>query len=90
MRNQKKGKTMKNRTDTTNTVPPIRSNTESAAQVAAAILWDRFTEDERNLVRFGLIPHWTVSEYPIDITVDGLDLSLALMDCAKQDGGMVA
>lgn len=56
-------------------------------EITAARLWATFTKDERTLVRFGMFP----AEKMPDLDRDGTRrLAVALMDCAKRDGGMRA
>ena len=52
-------------------------------------MWAAFDENQRAAVRFGMFPAGPMQE----AMKEGHDcraLSLALMDCAKADGGMVA
>lgn len=51
-------------------------------KAAAKIVWHEMNEDERAGVRFGMLP----AEY----MTAGRDFAVALMQCAKDDGGMVA
>jgi len=65
---------------------------QAAAQQTAARLWASFTKDEQTLVRFGMFPAEKMHE--AEMAIGGRDatrlLAVALMDCAKGDGGMIA
>lgn len=55
----------------------------------APVMWLAFTENEKAGVRFGLFP----AEAMREAAAEGHDsrlLVLALMECAKRDGGMRA
>lgn len=56
---------------------------------AAQRIWSGLDENQKACVRFGLLPAEVMQaeEYR---HVDGQDLAVAVMQCAKQDGGMVA
>jgi hypothetical protein len=65
------------------------------AEVAqlAARMWGNFTKDEKTLVRFGMFPYAKMLEAEQGIThiTEGSRLlAVALMDCAKANGGMRA
>ena len=62
-----------------------------AASVAAR-LWASFTPNEKGMVRFGIFPAEKVREGEQEIAHrDRVRLlAVALMDCAKNDGGMRA
>lgn len=70
--------------------PNEREDRIVAAAVAAR-LWAGFTKDEKALVRFGMFPAEKMKA--VD-EIGGRDahrlLAVALMDCAKADGGMRA
>lgn len=57
---------------------------QTAANIIAAELWQTFTKDEKTLVRFGMFPANKMPELDRDGT---RYLAVALMDCAKRDGG---
>lgn len=59
------------------------------AGVKAAELWQRFTTNEKALVRFGMFPAEHMRQAEAE-GVHGHALCCALMDCAKADGGMRA
>jgi hypothetical protein len=63
------------------------------ARVASACkareMWAGFTDAEKALVRFGLFPAEKMRAAE-DEDYDGRLLAVALMDCAKRDGGMIA
>lgn len=70
----------------------MREN-EIVARAIAARLWLGFTADEKALVRFGMFPAQKMHEAEAELgaTRDGTRLlAVALMDCAKKDGGMRA
>lgn len=52
-------------------------------------LWDQFNESEQHGVRFGMFPAGPMTEAEKQ-GYDGRLLALALMNCAKADGGMIA
>lgn len=60
---------------------------------AARKLWQSFTNDERSMVRYGMFPAEKIRKAEQDL-VHVKDrtrlLAVALMDCAKADGGMRA
>lgn len=63
--------------------------------VEAAQAWQQFTKNEKALVRFGMFPADRMRELEAKFpAVRGGDrsrlLAVALMDCAKADGGMRA
>lgn len=60
-------------------------------QQKAQQLWDSFDENERTGVRVGLFPI-RVQKAEKDLGLTGTDpgLAVALMRCAKADGGMIA
>lgn len=59
------------------------------AAAKATELWQTFTKNEKNLVRFGMFPaeHMRQAEAA---GINGHALACSLMDCAKADGGMRA
>ena len=62
-------------------------------KVKARAMWATFTADEKTLVRFGMFPadKMTEAEQAGFGGTDGVRLlAVALMDCAKADGGMRA
>jgi hypothetical protein len=80
-------------------VAAVQASRPDAAAIAATIAretWARLTDQERNLVRYGLFPSRHMSEAETLLlrqvaTRDGPRLlAVALMDCAKADGGMRA
>ena len=60
------------------------SITEKAAQ-----MWASFDKNEKAGIRFGLFPAVRMREAEAE-GFHGKDLCVALMDCAKNDGGMRA
>ena len=58
-----------------------------AAQ-AASELWGGFDDNEKTGVRFGLFPAAKMQQEKYQ-HIEGRLLAVALMDCAKHDGGMV-
>ena len=59
------------------------------AAAKAAELWPTLTKNERAMIRFGMFP----AERMRAAEAEGINqhaLCLALMDCAKADGGMRA
>jgi hypothetical protein len=70
-----------------------REMDQAIATTTAVRLWAGFTKDEKNLVRFGMFPaeKMRAAEAEIGSDKDTVRLlAVALMDCAKRDGGMVA
>lgn len=62
--------------------------TDMCWQITAAELWATFTDNEKTMVRFGMFP---ALKMPKKQTADETRrLAVALMDCAKRDGGMRA
>ena len=61
---------------------------EVTAEEAAQELWDEMDEDQRHGIRFGLFPAKLMLRY--DGAFKGPKLSVALMDIAKNNGGMRA
>ncbi len=57
--------------------------------VKAAALWQSFTDNEKACVRFGMFPAKPM-EAAVSEGHDSRLLAVALMDCAKNNGGMVA
>ena len=55
----------------------------------AKLLWHDMDENERTGVRFGMFPFGKMQEAERE-GFNGRELCLALMDCAKADGGMRA
>lgn len=76
---------------------------QSQVVKAAAIValakeqWARFDKNERGVMRIGMSPFWTHQELESKLATIGeragvdecRDHALALMDCTKEDGGMV-
>ncbi|MHC4180235.1 MAG: hypothetical protein ACYSWU_22245 [Planctomycetota bacterium] len=58
-----------------------------AAQ-AAAELWESFDDNQKHGVRFGLFPAGAMQD-PKYAHIESRRLSVALMDCAERDGGMI-
>lgn len=60
-------------------------------QAKAQQLWDSFSQNEQAMVRFGMFPV-RIQEAEKDLGLAGPDpgLAVALMNCAKADGGMIA
>lgn len=55
----------------------------------AELMWNKFTKDEKNLVRYGMFPADRMRAAEAD-GYGGKDLAVALMDQAKKHGGMIA
>lgn len=55
----------------------------------AQTLWASFTEQEKRAVRFGMFPASRMDAAKEE-GLDGRLLAVALMECAQQDGGMIA
>ncbi|KKL04237.1 hypothetical protein LCGC14_2618070 [marine sediment metagenome] len=59
------------------------------AVLAAKEIWEtKMTQDQKNVVRFGMLPMEIVLEYKAN-GIDGRELAIALMTFAQSDGGMV-
>ena len=71
------------------TLREARELAEAEAKAAAEELWAAFNEDEKVLVRFGLLPADRVQAKEYE-HVDGQLLACALYECAAADGGMRA
>ena len=65
-----------------------RELAEAEAAKAAEELWASFDENERALVRFGMLPAEKVQAKQYE-HIDGRLLACALYRCADNDGGMV-
>lgn len=64
---------------------------QTIAQAAARIAWAEMTENDRAIVRFGMIPIEAVRKHePKGIHDSARLFSVALMGCAEADGGMIA
>jgi hypothetical protein len=68
---------------------------EVIAAGIAGVLWAGFTNQEKTLVRFGMFPAEKMATAEAELRLHaGRDtvrlLAVALMDCAKADGGMRA
>ncbi len=61
---------------------------KAEAAQAATELWDGFDENERAGVKLGMFPAKKMLD-PAYRHVEGRLLAVALMDCAKADGGMI-
>lgn len=69
---------------------PAPTDEDRAIALALAIvMWQGFSDNERAMVRFGIFPAAKM-EAGEAAGVDGRTLAVALMDCAKADGGMRA
>jgi len=69
------------------------STSRELCAIKARLMWATFTKDERALVRFGMFPADKMAEAERAgfAGKDGVRLlAVALMDCAKNDGGMRA
>ena len=66
-----------------------RAAERAIATAKAQQLWQSFDKNEKAGVRFGLFPAVKIRDAEAE-GVDGRELVLALMDCAKSDGGMRA
>lgn len=66
----------------------------STAVAMAKLAWAEMTDDDKAVVRFGMIPFWAHEKYATQILCPPNEASrlfaVAVMDCAKADGGMVA
>lgn len=65
----------------------MKTQTETASK--AAELWAAMDENEKHGIRFGLFPSGRMIMTERQ-GYDGRALAIALMDCAKRDGGMRA
>lgn len=61
----------------------------STVKAKAAQMWLTFTAKEKSLARFGMFPHEKMKE-AMQEGYSAHELSVAIMDCAKKNGGMVA
>jgi hypothetical protein len=69
---------------------PAPTDEDRAIALARAIvMWHGFDANERAMVRFGMFPAEKMGAAEAD-GIDGRTLAVALMDCAKADGGMRA
>jgi hypothetical protein len=59
------------------------------AALKAAELWNSMTDNERHGIRFGLFPA-KIMEAAAKEGFNARELCVALMNCAKKDGGMRA
>jgi hypothetical protein len=57
--------------------------------VKAKLIWRDMDKNEQTGVRFGLFPAGKMQDAERE-GYDGRELAVALMDCAKEDGGMRA
>lgn len=62
---------------------------EDKTKLKAEFIWYSMDKNERTGVRFGLFPAAKMVEAE-KLGFDGRALAVALMDCAKRDGGMRA
>jgi len=61
------------------------------SQAKAQQLWDSFLENEQVMVRLGMFPVRCVeTEKALGLSAHDPALAVALMNCAKADGGMIA
>lgn len=69
----------------------MRMSAEEKAQITAKakLLWHEMDANERTGVRFGLFPAIKMQVAESE-GFNGRELCIALMDCAKSDGGMRA
>ena len=51
-------------------------------------LWDSFGEEKRNLIRIGMLPAGDMHS-KASLEYDAKEFAVALMNCAKKDGGML-
>lgn len=58
-------------------------------QAKAQLIWDSLSDNEKTAIRFGLFPASRITTAEVD-GFDGREICLALMDCAKANGGMKA
>jgi hypothetical protein len=66
----------------------LRRRQDDATKAKAAAIWKSMNPSERHGVRFGLFPSETMERAEAEGYDDHL-ISIALMDCAKADGGMI-
>lgn len=60
-------------------------------QAKAQQLWDSFSQNEQAVVRFGMFPVRVQEvEKALGLSAHDPGLAVALMNCAKVDGGMIA
>ena len=55
----------------------------------ARVIWEAMDDNERTGVRIGMFPYGKMMDAEKE-GYNGKDLAVALMDCAKNDGGMIA
>ena len=62
---------------------------QAVATQAASELWATFDDNEKACVRFGMLPAAKVQSDRYE-HIEARLLAVALFECAKHDGGMVA
>ena len=62
---------------------------DETTQTYAQALWESMDDNQKAGVRIGLFPYEKMSAAE-KAGFNGKDLCVALMNCAKQDGGMIA
>jgi hypothetical protein len=62
---------------------------KAAAEKKATEIWAIMDSNQKTGVRFGMFPAEIMREAEKQ-GIDGRELSIALMDCAKKNGGMKA
>lgn len=78
---------------TTTTKHPASDLDRQLIAARAAQVWQTFTKNEKNLVRFGMFPAERMAALDQEFSHlrdCGRLVAVALMDCAKADGGMRA
>ena len=65
---------------------------QSEATAAAKLAWAKMDDNQKACVRFGMMPLEIMQEFLGSVHSDDRDrlLTLAIMQCAKNNGGMVA
>jgi hypothetical protein len=62
---------------------------DNTVKAKADQMWLAMSKGEQNLVRFGMLPAVPMLKAQGE-GFNGKDLAVALMDCAKSHGGMIA
>ena len=68
-----------------------RDTDRAIVRLAALTAWSQMSDNDKAIVRVGMIPITAVREHePKGIEDSGRLFSVALMECAEADGGMIA
>lgn len=63
---------------------------KNGSEALASELWASATEEEKGVIRFGMIPVSLLRRFNLNPYATDKALSVALMDEAERDGGMIA